>query len=519
MKKTKDQTAVQAGRHPFRDVRNAGCPLVAYETSDPAQTIINLRRAMNGTEETTPIAQWDTLRGLTGVNDAGATLCKDWQCDPLNTGECGTALDFLFSRALEAKARETFAKGVFFFHNAHRFIDDPRVMQGVWNLRDIFEKLGATLVMLNTASKVPIELRNDVVTISDPLPTLPEISKLTFDIAKDAVKGGFNLDPEAIREDALIADTLTGISGFGVRQTFALSLRKDGVDQDTLWDRKRKLIEQTAGLSVWKGGETFDELGGLKNLKDFLTRILTSGTTPIRGVLHCDEIEKSLAGASGDTSGTSQDQLGVILRCMEDWQLPGIILVGPPGVGKSAISKAAGSVANAPVVALDLGAMKGSLVGESEGRIRAAMDVFQAVCQGRGIVIATCNKIASLPPELRRRFSLGTFFVDLPQDEERKAIWKLWRRRYEIPSEMAEPPCDGWSGAECKACCDIASRAGLTLVEAAKFIVPVCKSAADQIKALRDMASGRFISANKPGVYDYSDGKAELLSSRTMKFD
>lgn len=146
------------------------------------------------------------------------------------------------------------------------------------------------------------------------------------------------------------------------------------------------------------------------------------------------------------------------------------------------------------------GAMTGSLVGESQAKIRAAMDVFRAVSQGKGLFIATCNKIASLPPELRRRFSLGTFYVDLPNAEERAAIWPVWLNRYEI-KDATLPDCDGWTGAEIRACCDIAYRADITLKDAAKFIVPVCKSAADQIKALRDQANGRFISANQPGIY------------------
>ncbi|MGB7590439.1 MAG: hypothetical protein WBO19_04275, partial [Terriglobia bacterium] len=44
---------------------------------------------------------------------------------------------------------------------------------------------------------------------------------------------------------------------------------------------------------------------------------------------------------------------------------------------------------------------------------------IDAVSQGRMLFIATCNSIASLPPELRRRFTLGTFFFDLPTVDER----------------------------------------------------------------------------------------------------
>jgi len=45
----------------------------------------------------------------------------------------------------------------------------------------------------------------------------------------------------------------------------------------------------------------------------------------------------------------------------------------------------------------------------------------------------------------------------------------------------------------------------MTLVQAAKYIVPVARSAAEQVKALRQMASGKFISASAPGVYQYQE--------------
>lgn len=190
-------------------------------------------------------------------------------------------------------------------------------------------------------------------------------------------------------------------------------------------------------------------------------------------------------------------------KVMQDLNIPGIILLGHPGTGKSAIAKAAGNVAQCPVVAIDTGAMKGSLVGESELRIRTAMEVFKAVSQGKGLFIATCNKIASLPPELRRRFTLGTFFVDLPSKAERARIWPMYARKFNIPESDSELSFDdeNWTGAEIKACCDVAFRTGFTLAEAAKFIVPVAKSSPDQVKALRDLANGRFISASAPGIF------------------
>jgi SpoVK/Ycf46/Vps4 family AAA+-type ATPase len=152
--------------------------------------------------------------------------------------------------------------------------------------------------------------------------------------------------------------------------------------------------------------------------------------------------------------------------------------------------------------------MKGSLVGESERKIRAAMEVFKAVSQGKGMFIATCNRISALPPELRRRFTMGTFFVDLPSKEERKSIWKIWLDRYSLQEQAGDDGvpaiderCEGYTGAEIRALCDNAYRMGATLEEAFEYVVPVIKSNSAEVEALRKLAEGRFISASKSGTY------------------
>ena len=170
-----------------------------------------------------------------------------------------------------------------------------------------------------------------------------------------------------------------------------------------------------------------------------------------------------------------------------------------PGAAKSMIAKAAGSTAGIPTVAFDLSAMQSSLVGGSGERLRAALQVVDAISQGKSLWIATCNSITSLPPELRRRFTLGTFFFDLPCAEEREAIWKIYLAKWNLQGER--PNDEGWTGAEIRECCRKAWRLNLSLRESAEYIVPVSRSAADQIEALRRQASGRFLSAARPGVY------------------
>jgi SpoVK/Ycf46/Vps4 family AAA+-type ATPase len=146
--------------------------------------------------------------------------------------------------------------------------------------------------------------------------------------------------------------------------------------------------------------------------------------------------------------------------------------------------------------------MKSGIVGSSGERLRMALSVIDAVSGGRSLWLATCNSIGTLPPELRRRFTLGTFFFDLPSPEERAAIWQIYTAKYQIGGPR--PQDDNWTGAEIKECCRKAYRLRMSLVESAAYIVPVARSASEQIENLRQQSSGKYLSASHPGVYEYN---------------
>ncbi len=493
--------------HPFKLARRAGVPVIALETPDPAATISACCKAMNSKYEESIVCRWDIIRGLTGVNDLGEQFAKEISPDgAVQTGNPSECLSLI--------AGQNPKEFVLFFSNAHRFIGNESVAQAVWNLRDPFKYSHSAIVLLAPSIVLPEELRRDAITITEELPGDEELGGILDSLCKTN-----KLPPVPDREREQCIDTMLGLSAFESEQTLAMAITKDGINQDVLWSRKVKVIEQTPGLSVWKGRETFDDLGGLTNLKQFLRSVLTSERNPVRSIYFCDEVEKALAGSAGDTSGTSQDQLQSLLTYMQDKNVPGMILIGHCGCGKSAIAKAAGGVAGCPVLSVDFGAMKGSLVGQSEERIRAALRVGEAISQGKAMFIFTCNKIGVLPPEFRRRCTLGTFFVDLPDADEQVPIWQVWIKKYELPAQ-ALPECEQWTGAEIRACCDVAWRAGLSLLDAAKFVVPVIKAAPDQVKALREQASGRYISASYPGAYQWPPKqKGQPVGSRNMNFD
>lgn len=492
-------------QNPFRAARRAGVPICAIETADPAATVraccldlVETQKRLKK-DKTDPVMLWDIVQGLRGLNEPGTAAAKKIAGEnPSNNPS--EMLDFTRVRCPD--------DAVLFMNNADAFLNNPDIVsqvsfsQAVWNLRDPFAAQHCTLVLLAPAITLPASLKHDCVVFTEPLPGETELAGIVKSVAEDSARESIIKQAEA--DKPYIVDTLRGLSAFAAQQVLAMSVNGSGIDKDGLWTRKAKMIEQTPGLAVWKGNETFDDLGGLVNLKRFLTCILSSQKTAVRAIGFIDEIEKAMGGTTGDTSGTSQDALQTVLKFMQDENTPGLILIGPGGTGKSAVAKAAGKVASAPVISIDLGAMKDSLVGSSEKRVRMAFEVFKAVSQGKGLFIATCNRITSLPPELRRRFTLGTFFVDLPGREEQRAIWDIWRKRYAL-EDNALPDCDGWTGAEIRGCCDTAYRTGMTLKEAAGYIVPVCKSAPDQVDGLRRMADGKFISANEPGLYKYSD--------------
>ena len=117
-------------------------------------------------------------------------------------------------------------------------------------------------------------------------------------------------------------------------------------------------------------------------------------------------------------------------------------------------------------------------------------------------VVCTANDVAKLPPEFARarRFD-GTFFLDLPGRAERQAIWRMYLAGYGLDPGQRRPRDTDFTGAEIKSCCRLAALLDVPLVEAAQNIVPVAVTAGESVERLRNWASGRCLSADRPGLY------------------
>ncbi len=389
---------------------------------------------------------------------------------------------------------ETPPKGettLYLFHNWHKCVTDPIVMQATFSAIIKGKNTRVFIVVISSQLQIPPELQKHFVVVEHHLPNQEQIQR----IAKE-------LDAKATDQATFIA--AAGLTRYECEGAFALSLvRKGKLEPDAIWEIKQGTVKKSGLMTLHRNGMKLDSLGGLNGLKNFCTKALKSPSAK------------------------------------------GILLLGVPGTGKSHFAKALGNECGRPTLLLDIGALMGSLVGETETNIRHALRIADAMApcilfvdeiekalagstsqhQGDSGVskrmlgslltwlsdhtsdvffIGTCNDVSSLPPEFARseRFD-ATFFLDLPAQEQRKAIWKIYANQYlgDEQNSRTLPTDDNWTGAEIKSCCRLASLLDVSLGEASNYIVPVATSSEGKIESLREWASGKCICAETGRIY------------------
>lgn len=482
----------------FKAARRVSTPLVALETPDPAATIEQVRAVLNGES---PTFEWDIVRGMRAVNELGKLAAAQKGIEPQATINPVAALE---------KCDELPAKSAVFFHNAHRHLGDPQVVQALWNLRDTYKRNRRTVILLGPAFNLPSELAGDVVVLDEPLPTRAELAKV---LEQQHVNASL---PQPSEEQATAAlDAIVGLPAFTAEQVVAMSLTRTGINQTRLWERKVKAIENTKGLRVWRGKANLADLRGIDNVVAFNNDLMDAST--FGAIVFIDEGDKAMAGGmsehSGD-SGVSKDQIGQILSYIEDGGHMGEMFAGIAGCGKTELAKAISVASGKPLIVFDMGGMKGGIVGSSEESIRTALKVITATAEGKVLFIMTANQTTSFTPELNRRFP-DQFFFDLPDADGREAIWPVYIKRYGLDPVQAKRPegfAAGWTGAEIKRVCERAALFGRTVVDTSRYIVPQCESAKATIARMRSNAAGRFLSASKPGFYMPPAAEVETTS-------
>ncbi|WP_417746730.1 AAA family ATPase [Rosistilla oblonga] len=390
--------------------------------------------------------------------------------------------------------------------NFHRFLQSAEVVQAL-SRQIISGKQNRTIVVvLSPVVQIPTELEKMIVVMEHDLPTRQELHELARGIATE--EGELPEDSEL----QPILDAAAGLTRMEAENAFSLSLvRRERITSDAVWEMKTQTLKKSGLLSLYRGDSDFNGLGGLSALKAFCKRAMLQH--------HRDNLLNRPRG---------------------------VLLLSPPGCGKSQFCKALGKEVGRPVLNLDVGSLMGSLVGQSEERTRQALRVIDAMApciamidevekafagmNGSGdsgvasrmfgtflswlndhesdvFVVCTANDVSKLPPEFSRseRFD-GVFFLDLPSREEKDAIWKIYRDLYGVGPTQSIPDDTNWTGAEIKSCCRLAALLDLPLKQAALNVVPVAVTASEAMDRLRTWASGRCLSASCSGIYQQING-------------
>ena len=359
------------------------------------------------------------------------------------------------------------------------------------------------VVILSPVVSLPVELEKLFTVIEHEMPSREQLEDIARGVATEAGEL-----PEGANLEAVL-DASMGLTRFEAENAYSLSLvRHARVTPEAVWQIKAGALKKSGVVGLHRGGERFEQLGGLENLKAFCLRAM-------RRQGHHDSTRRP----------------------------KGVILLSPPGCGKSQFAKALGNEVGRPTLTLDVGRLLGSLVGQSESNMRHALRIADAMspcilfCDEiekalSGVAssgqtdsgvsarlfgnllswlndrtsdvffIGTCNDIRKLPPEFARAERTdGVFFIDLPSAEQREAIWKIYLEQFGLEAEQRRPKEEGWTGAEIKSCCRLAALLDVPLMQAAQNIVPISVTAEESVQRLREWATGRCLSAAVPGVY------------------
>ena len=428
------------------DYVRAGYPAVIFTTAEEERALAECENIAK--KNNLDFAYWSLTKGFQRPNQrSGATnensdptevLKKGLSVNSFNTGGIYCVLDF------------------------HPYIKTPNVWR---TAKDVFKEAkpkGITFVFISVKFEVLPELEREVIISSLQLPTREELQRLLEVMASQNEVKLSKKDKDNAVEAAL------GLTTNEAENAFAVSLAKEGKFNAKLISQVKEQIICNGGLLEYKSSnETLESIGGLKNFTTWAMNRLSA---------YSPEAQK--------------------------YGLPyprGVMLIGIPGCGKSLTAKALANMWQKPLLKLDVGKLFGSLVGDTEANTRRALEMAEAMApailwideiekglsgvQSSGktdsgvtsrmfgtiltwlqekkapvFVMATANNISQLPPEFLRKGRFDEiFFVDLPDAEERKAIFEIQLKKYKrkpesFDTESLAKNTENYTGAEIEEC-------------------------------------------------------------------
>ena len=384
---------------------------------------------------------------------------------------------------------------------------------------------GKTVVMTFPESYLPVELEKDVEQFRLPLPDeeiMGDILSVEIRTWNEMHLGEQVKSPKGKVKQRLVRAAL-GLTmqeaGSAYRQIFA-RMAMDGVKRSSmreddiavLDEQKAQIINKTGVLEFIPHKESIDDIGGMDNLKEWLT------------------VHK---GSLDDEKDPPK----------------GLLMMGVPGCGKSMMARAVASDWKLPLLQLKASNIFDKYVGESEGKIARALAIAEAcspcvlwidelekLLAGSGgdgsldsgvsarmggtilswmadkqapvFVVATANNPERLDPAYVRRGRFDErFFIDLPGRDVRRQIFEIKLTERFPNMDMKSVGLDalakaspGYTGAEIEACVIEAKNIarhdgtevpdGKLLLEVVKRMIPDAVAMSETITHIRKLWGG-----------------------------
>ena len=349
--------------------------------------------------------------------------------------------DCSFERMLDQlKVPDLLDRKILIFKDITPYLDEPRIVSKIKGLaRMINQGVDATVIIVSSVLVIPKDIEKYVTILEMDYLNTDEIKAVIHSFVKE------NLNQQV--EEGLVEEfalAFKGLTEFEILNLLALSYADDGEltrkDLRLIFDQKQQMIKKAGILEMIPLKETIDDIGGLENLKAWFIKKA--------------KVYKNMNNAK---------KYGVDMP-------KGVLIAGVPGCGKSLNAKAAANLFKVPLLRLDMGRLMGKYVGESEGNLRSAIALAEAISpcvlwidelekafagiggSGGGaevttrlfgnfltwmqekesptFVVATANDITQLPPELLRKGRFDEiFYVGLPNKEEREKIFNIHIRK------------------------------------------------------------------------------------------
>ncbi len=405
--------------------------------------------------------------------------------------------------------------GIYIFKDMHPFIEAPATTRWLRDAVASFKGTQKAIILMSPVQQVPVELEKEVVVLDFPLPDMAELDEvLTAQLDQVRPRRMTTETREKLLKAALGLTRDEAQKVYRKAKVTAGRLTEEEVE--IILSEKKQLIRRNGILEYIDVDETIDAIGGLEELKRWL-----------------------------------QQRSNAFTERAREYGLPqpkGMLILGVPGCGKSLIAKTTSRLWGLPLLRLDMGRVyDGSMVGRSEANLRNALKTAESISPAilfidemdkafggsagssdsdggtssrifgsfltwmqdktsPVFVMATANRVERLPGEFLRKGRFDEiFFVDLPNMEERKEIFRihLSKRRREIERfdiEQLATICDGFSGAEIEQAIIAAMYEAfaqgreftqLDIIAASRATLPLSKTMTEQVTALREWARNR----------------------------